>query len=56
MVLRGVKNGAMIIDKSSRNLVVNGEKRNRTKLMRICEFILPSRDLSITVHRYDPSL
>lgn len=34
MVLRVVKNGAMIIDSSSRNVAVNGERGNKIESSR----------------------
>lgn len=34
MVLKGVKNGAMTKDNALRNLVVNGERRNRVETHR----------------------
>lgn len=46
MVLKGVKNGAIIIDNSSRNWVVNVKRRKRIGIYDAQEFILPWRDFN----------
>lgn len=47
MVLKGVKNGAMIIDNSARNLVMNVKRRKRMGIYDAPEFIFTLERLQL---------